>query len=123
MKQTRILFASSEVDPFAKTGGLADVASSLPKALCGLGHDVRVVMPKYKNIPMQYIEKMEYVGNIHIYVSWSSNTAASSSWRRMGLHTILSITSITLEGTVITDTMMKRSVLRFSARHCLRYFQ
>lgn len=70
MKQKRILFASSEVDPFAKTGGLADVASSLPKALCGLGHDVRVVMPKYKNIPMQYAEKMEFVGSIDIYVSW-----------------------------------------------------
>lgn len=70
MEQKRILFASSEVDPFAKTGGLADVAASLPKALCGLGHDVRVVMPKYKNIPMQYVEKMEFVGSIQIYVAW-----------------------------------------------------
>lgn len=42
-----ILFASSEVVPFAKTGGLADVAGALPKALHALGHDVRVVMPRY----------------------------------------------------------------------------
>ena len=40
----RILFASSEVAPFAKTGGLADVAGALPKALKALGHDIRVVL-------------------------------------------------------------------------------
>ncbi len=43
----RILLVSSEVDPFAKTGGLADVAGSLPLELARLGHDVRVAMPKY----------------------------------------------------------------------------
>ena len=43
----RVLFVSSEVSPFAKTGGLADVASSLPQALAELGHEVRVVMPFY----------------------------------------------------------------------------
>lgn len=46
----KILFASSEVAPFAKTGGLADVSGSLPKALAEMGHDVRVVLPKYKQI-------------------------------------------------------------------------
>lgn len=46
----KILIAASEVAPFAKTGGLADVAGSLPKALKRLGHDVRVVMPCYKQI-------------------------------------------------------------------------
>jgi starch synthase len=44
----RILFAVSEVAPFSKTGGLADVASALPKALAGLGHDVCVVTPRYR---------------------------------------------------------------------------
>jgi starch synthase len=43
----RILYLSSEVTPFAKTGGLADVSSALPKALFDLGHDIRVMMPKY----------------------------------------------------------------------------
>lgn len=51
----KVLFISSEVVPFAKTGGLADVAGSLPKALAtvgneGPGHDVRIAMPHYKGI-------------------------------------------------------------------------
>ncbi|MGE5396166.1 MAG: glycogen synthase GlgA [Chitinophagales bacterium] len=46
----KILLAASEVTPFAKTGGLADVAGSLPKALKKLGHDIRIVMPCYKQI-------------------------------------------------------------------------
>ena len=48
-----ILLAASEVVPYAKTGGLADVAGALPKALARLGHKVSVVMPRYK------LEKIE----------------------------------------------------------------
>jgi len=47
MHKLQILFAASEVVPFAKSGGLADVAGALPKALRALGHDVVVVMPRY----------------------------------------------------------------------------
>lgn len=46
----KILFASAEVVPFAKTGGLADVAGALPKVLADMGHDVRIVMPRYSSI-------------------------------------------------------------------------
>lgn len=49
-QRLRVLFVSPEVEPFAKTGGLADVAGALPKALAGLGHDVRVLMPKFRGV-------------------------------------------------------------------------
>jgi len=49
-RRLRILFMASEVEPFAKTGGLADVAGALPRALLGLGHDVRILMPKYRGV-------------------------------------------------------------------------
>ncbi|MHB9022758.1 MAG: glycogen synthase GlgA [Armatimonadota bacterium] len=44
----KILFAAAEVVPFAKTGGLADVAGALPQVLAAMGHDVRIVLPRYK---------------------------------------------------------------------------
>jgi starch synthase len=46
----KILFLSAEVAPFAKAGGLADVCGSLPKALAGLGHEIRVVTPAYQSV-------------------------------------------------------------------------
>ena len=46
----RVLFATSEAFPFAKTGGLADVAGSLPAAFDRSEYDVRVIMPKYGSI-------------------------------------------------------------------------
>ncbi len=49
-RSINILFVSSEVDPFAKTGGLADVSSTLPKAIKELGHEIRIMMPRYRFI-------------------------------------------------------------------------
>ncbi len=69
-KKLKILFVSAEVSPFAKTGGLADVAGSLPKALAGLGHDVRVVMPKYKQIKAN----MQYAADFPVQVGDSNET-------------------------------------------------
>jgi starch synthase len=46
-RKLKILLVSAEVHPFAKTGGLADVSGALPPALKSLGHDIRVIMPKY----------------------------------------------------------------------------
>jgi starch synthase len=50
MTPLKILFATAEAAPFAKTGGLADVSAALPRALTALGHDVRVVLPLYPRI-------------------------------------------------------------------------
>lgn len=61
----KILYVSAEVSPYAKTGGLADVAGSLPEELARLGHDVRVVMPKYKSIKQKskYVTDFPFVMN------------------------------------------------------------
>ncbi len=58
-KKLNILFAASEVVPFAKTGGLADVAGALPKAIKELGHDIKVVMPRYYKIDTSKLTKLE----------------------------------------------------------------
>ena len=60
----KILFVSSEVSPYAKSGGLADVAGSLPKELLKMGYDISVIMPKYREINCE----MEYVTDFSIYM-------------------------------------------------------
>lgn len=52
-QKLKILYLAAEVVPFAKTGGLADVAGSLPKAIKALGHDIRVAMPRYGRINIE----------------------------------------------------------------------
>ena len=52
----KILYATSEAAPFAKTGGLADVAGSLPSAIASLGHEVSVVMPRYRRIDVHALK-------------------------------------------------------------------
>mgnify|MGYP004714264349 FL=1 len=66
----KILFVASEARPFIASGGLADVAGSLPKSLCDSGNECRVVIPLYKNIPQQFREKMEFVRNFNVPLAW-----------------------------------------------------
>lgn len=65
-----ILFATSEAAPFVKTGGLGDVAGSLPVTLKEKGVDVRVILPLYRCIPIEYKEKMTYIDHIYINIAW-----------------------------------------------------
>ncbi len=58
----RILMIASEAQPFSKTGGLADVATALPKALGRLGHDVTVVTPRYRGIEAGAVRRAVAVG-------------------------------------------------------------
>ncbi|HOJ12700.1 MAG TPA: glycogen synthase GlgA [Clostridiales bacterium] len=66
----KILFVSAEVSPFAKTGGLADVAGSLPKALAQMGNDVRIVMPRYRDI----VSSMKYVTDFSVHMDNNAKT-------------------------------------------------
>ena len=61
-----VAFIGSECYPFVKTGGLGDVMSALPKALAKLNLDVKVILPRYKCIPQEYQEKMEYRGSFYM---------------------------------------------------------
>lgn len=65
----KILFAASEAVPFIKTGGLADVAGSLPKYFDKENYDVRVMLPKYMCMKDQWKEKMEY--RTHYYIDFN----------------------------------------------------
>lgn len=68
----KILFVGAEAVPFISTGGLGDVLGSLPKALSNAdpSADVRVVLPLYKKIKENYYDKLEYVGNTIVELSW-----------------------------------------------------
>lgn len=66
----KVLFAASEAHPFIKTGGLGDVMGALPKSLVKLGVDVRVVIPKYKNIKDELKQKLQFVKWFTVPVGW-----------------------------------------------------
>lgn len=66
----KVLFIASEAVPFAKTGGLADVIGSLPKALKKQGIDARVMLPRYQDIPLEYQEKMVHKAHFTVPVGW-----------------------------------------------------
>jgi len=66
----KVLFAASEVLPFIATGGLADVAGSLPKAMNSGDVDCRVVMPLYSQISDEYRTNMKYVTSFNVPVAW-----------------------------------------------------
>lgn len=71
----KVLYVASEAVPFIKTGGLADVAGSLPKELVKMGVDARVILPKYSRIAEKYKAQMEHVGHIFVPVSWRNKYA------------------------------------------------
>src|SRR5215218_525128 len=71
----RILVVASEVVPFAKTGGLADVAGALPLELARMGHDVRVAMPKYGSIDEDTFHILPILGDIQVRLGSQSSIA------------------------------------------------
>lgn len=68
----KILYVTSEAVPFCKTGGLADVAGSLPQALAAAGNQVAVILPLYQKVKDAFGDKLEYVKYIYVRLAWRS---------------------------------------------------
>ena len=66
----KVLFASFEAAPFSKTGGLGDVAGSLPRYFDKEECEVRLILPKLSSIPREYQEGMEYIENYNVPLGW-----------------------------------------------------
>lgn len=69
-KKMQIVFASAECAPFVKTGGLGDVAGSLPAALVRAGAEVIVMVPKYTTIKDEYKAQMEHFSDFYVSLGW-----------------------------------------------------
>lgn len=69
-KKMQIVFASAECAPFVKTGGLGDVAGSLPAALVRAGAEVIVMVPKYTTIKDEYKSQMEHFSDFYVSLGW-----------------------------------------------------
>ncbi len=69
-KKMQIVFASAECAPFVKTGGLGDVAGSLPAALVRAGAEVIVMVPKYATIKDEYKAQMEHLSDFYVSLGW-----------------------------------------------------
>lgn len=69
-KKMQIVFASAECAPFVKTGGLGDVAGSLPAALVRAGAEVIVMVPKYATIKDEYKTQMEHFSDFYVSLGW-----------------------------------------------------
>ena len=81
-----VLFVSSEAVPFIKTGGLADVAGSLPKYFDKERYDVRVMLPKYLCIPEKWRSQMKYVTHFYMDLAWRSQYVGVLEMEYAGVH-------------------------------------
>ena len=81
-----VMFVSSECNPFCGTGGLADVAGSLPEALQTTGeYDVRVVLPLHSRIDEKYRKDFRFIGNINVPLSWRNQYCGVFSYYKNGV--------------------------------------
>ena len=81
----KVLFAASEAHPFIKTGGLGDVMGALPKSLIKLGVDVRVVIPKYKNIKDEFKQKLQFIKWFTVPVGWRNQYCGVFQYQYKGV--------------------------------------
>lgn len=81
-----ILFIASEAVPFIKTGGLADVAGTLPKYFDKEKYDVRVMIPNYRCIPQHYKEQMRFITSFYMDLAWRSQYVGVLEMEYDGVH-------------------------------------
>lgn len=84
-KKMQIVFASAECAPFVKTGGLGDVAGSLPAALVRAGAEVIVMVPKYATIKDEYKTQMEHFSDFYVSLGWRNEYCGLEKLERDGV--------------------------------------
>lgn len=84
-KKIQIVFASAECAPFVKTGGLGDVAGSLPAALVRAGAEVIVMVPKYATIKDEYKAQMEHFADFYVSLGWRNEYCGLEKLERDGV--------------------------------------
>lgn len=84
-KKMQIVFASAECAPFVKTGGLGDVAGSLPVALVRAGAEVIVMVPKYATIKDEYKAQMEHFADFYVSLGWRNEYCGLEKLERDGV--------------------------------------
>lgn len=84
-KKMQIVFASAECAPFVKTGGLGDVAGSLPAALVRAGAEVIVMVPKYSTIKDEYKAQMEHFADFYVSLGWRNEYCGLEKLERDGV--------------------------------------
>ena len=84
-EKLRVLFAAFEAAPFMKTGGLGDVAASLPGAVQCPTIEMRVVLPKLRQIPAEYQKKMKFLCSFYVPLGWRSQYCGLFELRRGGV--------------------------------------
>lgn len=81
----KILIVASESHPFIKTGGLGDVIGALPSSLKGLGNDVRVIIPNYRDIKKEIKENLKYVKQFTVKVGWRNQYCGILEYENKGV--------------------------------------
>lgn len=84
-KKLQVLYAIFEADPFIKTGGLGDVGGSLPNAICRLGVDMRVILPKVGSIDENDKKKMKRIAEFTVPLSWRNQYCGIEQLKRKGV--------------------------------------